>query len=42
MEVKPPLQDFRAQGLELVLLDFAPDFLDFPQDLFSVHSSPPG
>jgi hypothetical protein len=42
VEVKPPFQNFCAQGVELVFLDPAPDFLDFSQDLFAVHSFLPG
>src|SRR4030042_3691306 len=42
VEMKPPFQNFCAQGVELVFLDPAPDFLDFSQDLFAGHSFLPG
>jgi hypothetical protein len=37
MEVKFPLHNLGPEMVELVLLNFLPDFLDFFQNLFAVH-----
>jgi len=42
MEVKFPLHDLGPEMVELILLDFLPDFLDFFQYLFAVHLPRPG